>query len=185
MEDKEVRLLETIESSLRAPSLRRRFDETIERLAQTLTERPEDVMAWETVPLDSFTPPLPAEIRSAWIFTLRSGVATGAERHSNSHQRSLAYCGVGSVRTRTGSDWHSVSLASDPEAPIEARWASIPAGVWHEWIVGEEELTVLSFHTVPADELVEERPGEGDETGVQEMRYAERGHDTELGHERN
>ena len=174
MEDEEVRVLETIEASIVAPPLRRSFDETIERLARALAERPDEIMTWETIALDRFSPPLPAEIRSAWIFTLGAGVATGAERHSNSHQRSLAYRGSGAVRTRSDAAWQSVPLSSDPVGPIEARWASIPAGVWHEWVVGEEELTVLSFHTVPAAELVEERPAEGDESGMREMRYAER-----------
>jgi len=31
-------------------------------------------------------------------------------------------------------------------------------GTWHQAITGEAYWTVVSFHTVPSDELVEERP---------------------------
>ncbi|MEJ2086447.1 MAG: hypothetical protein P8Y44_12345 [Acidobacteriota bacterium] len=160
--------------SIRSSASRLDLDEILVRLARALVERPDDIMAWETLALERFSPPLPSEIRSAWIFTLRAGVASGAERHSNSHQRSLAYRGSGEVQTREGDDWQSFPLSSDSDLSIDRRWASIASGVWHQWVVGEEDLTVLSFHTVPADELVEERPAEDGETEVRQMRYADR-----------
>jgi len=174
LESKEVGFLERVEASIRSSASRLDLDAIIVGLARALVEHPDEIMAWETLALERFSPPLPTEIRSAWIFTLRAGVASGAERHSNSHQRSLAYRGSGEVQTREGGAWQSIPLSNDPDVPADRRWASIPAGVWHQWVVGEKDLTVLSFHTVPADELVEERPAEDGETGVRQMRYADR-----------
>ena len=174
MDNKEVGLLERLEQSIRTSALQRRFDEAIVRLDQALAERPDDIMAWETVSLDSFAPALPAEIRSAWIFTLRAGVSTGAERHPNSHQRSMSYRGAGEVQTRSDGEWRHFPLSSDPSTTLEERWASIPVGVWHQWSVGDENQTVLSFHTVAEDDLIEERPAEDSEAGVRQMKYADR-----------
>ena len=53
-------------------------------------------------------------------------------------------------------------LASSPDGPIESRWASIPAGTWHQAVVPDEDGVVVSFHTVPEGELVEERPDPDD-----------------------
>ena len=40
----------------------------------------------------------------------------------------------------------------------EERWLSIPPDTWHQGVVGDEDWVVVSFHTVPKTELVEERP---------------------------
>jgi hypothetical protein len=49
-------------------------------------------------------------------------------------------------------------MSSDPAAALEQRWISIPPSVWHQGIVGSENWAVVSFHTVPEHELIEERP---------------------------
>jgi hypothetical protein len=51
-------------------------------------------------------------------------------------------------------------LVSDFDAPLERRWTSIPRNVWHRPVIPKgANWVVVSFHTVPAIELVEERPG--------------------------
>jgi len=41
---------------------------------------------------------------------------------------------------------------------LEERWISIPSNTWHQGVVSDRDWVVVSFHTVPADELIEERP---------------------------
>ncbi|HEV3244339.1 MAG TPA: hypothetical protein VGZ31_07995 [Chthoniobacterales bacterium] len=56
--------------------------------------------------------------------------------------------------------WQSNILVSDADAPLEQRWVSIPQNVWHRPVIPEgADWAVVSFHTVPAPELIEERPG--------------------------
>ena len=56
--------------------------------------------------------------------------------------------------------WRSHVLVSDPSAPFEKRWISIPQNIWHRPVIPEgDDWVVVSFHTVPAEALIEERPG--------------------------
>jgi len=127
-------------------------------------------MAWEPIALETFGA-LPSAIRSGWVFILRAGSDTGAERHPNSHQRMMSFDGTGDLKTdaksaenevQTESEivWQSNLLVSDPQAPLERRWVSIPQNIWHRPAIPKgADWVVVSFHTVPAAELIEERPG--------------------------
>jgi len=77
--DSVILLLDEI---VREGSASTRVRETLERVQRQLaaTDGP---MAWETVPLSVFAKPLPGAVRSCWVFVLRAGAATGAERHPN------------------------------------------------------------------------------------------------------
>jgi hypothetical protein len=125
-------------------------------------------------------------IRSSWVFILRAGRNTGAERHPNSHQRMMSFEGsgdmqvgddeqtsdVGSQRSEGAIRWQSNVLVSDPDARLERRWISIPENVWHRPVVSKEpDWVVVSFHTVPAEELIEERPADVGAEGTRQMRY--------------
>jgi hypothetical protein len=64
------------------------------------------------------------------------------------------------VNSESEISWQSNILVSDPRAPVEGRWISIPPNVWHRPVIPKgEDWVVVSFHTVPANELIEERPG--------------------------
>jgi hypothetical protein len=74
------------------------------------------------------------------------------------------------MRTECDGEWRSNFLVSDPIAPLERRWISIPQNVWHRPVIGKEsDWVVVSFHTVPAEELIEERLDRKSET--RQMRY--------------
>ena len=76
----------------------------------------------------------------------------------------------GAVHARPDIVWQSNILVSDPEASLERRWISIPQNVWHRAVIPEgADWAVVSFHTVPAEELIEERPHSGG--GVKQMLY--------------
>ena len=111
--------------------------ETLRRVTQQLAASGA-LMAWEVVPRDDFGEGLPRSIRSCWIFVIRAGATTGAERHPNSHQRSFSLIGSGTFELRDGPEWRSHPLASAERANLEQRWVSIPASTWHRLLVGSE-----------------------------------------------
>jgi hypothetical protein len=160
--DKDNRMLASLEELVRRAPVRTSIDEAIGRLEPLLLADPGAQMAWETVPLSLYGPGLPEAIRSSWVFILRGGVTTGAERHPNSHQRTLSYRGSGDLQTKVKGRWRSHALVSDPRAPITKRWVSIPVNTWHQVVVRGGHWVVVSFHTVPAEQLIEERPGRDD-----------------------
>ena len=156
----ESRTLALLDRIARSAGVRARIDATAARLEQALRAAPSARMAWEDLPLAIFDPGLPASIRSAWVFVLRGGAVTGAERHPNSHQRTLSWRGEGDLQTRSAGDrWTSHRLESEAAGPLRRRWVSIPPGTWHQVAVPGEDWVVLSFHTAAAEDLVEERPG--------------------------
>ena len=135
-------------------------------------------MAWEPIPLTIYGSVLLSPIKSSWIFVLRAGANTGAERHPNSHQRMMSFQGSGDMQVQAGSSapnnegWQSNMLISDSDAPLEKRWISIPQNLWHRPIISKEgDWMVVSFHTVPAEELIEERPEGSGEDRAKQMRY--------------
>jgi hypothetical protein len=128
-------------------------------------------MTWEPVPLGTY-PELPGVIRSSWVFVLRKSATTGAERHPNSHQRVMSLRHAADLQTWEAGRWQSNVLVSDPTAAMERRWLSIPVNVWHQPVMADGDWTVVSFHTVEAAELIEERPtGKPDEPGTKQRRY--------------
>jgi hypothetical protein len=164
--------LEQLDAALRSEAAREQISPAVERVRAQLARNKEALMAWEPIPLSVFDRALPPQIRSAWVFVLRAGADTGAERHPNSHQRMMSFEGSGDIQAGTPGHWQSNVLVSDPEAPLERRWISIPPNVWHRPVIGaDEDWAVVSFHTVAADELIEERPAGH---GTRQMKYLER-----------
>jgi hypothetical protein len=167
--------LEVLDSILSSIEVRQRIEPIITRVRADLAHRREALMCWEPISLELFRRALPASIRSSWVFVLRAGADTGAERHPNSHQRMMSVHGTGDLQTEYDGKWRSNRLVSDPDASLEARWISIPPNVWHRPIIGDkQDWAVISFHTVPADELIEERAAPETTSGSRQMRYLDR-----------
>jgi hypothetical protein len=173
MDPKEVRILESLDAAVRSKTIKPKLDAIAARVEAKLRERAGDVLAWESVPLDLYADPLPQGIGSSWVFILRAGTTTGAERHPNSHQRMMSYRGSGDFQTRTESEWRSHLLQSDPSLPLEEKWISIPPFVWHQAVVPAENWVVVSFHTASEEDLIEERPSQNDSTV--RRKYSEEG----------
>jgi hypothetical protein len=167
--------LEALDSALRSDRVREHIRSIVVRVREQLAQRKDALMTWEPFPLEILQKTLPPEIRSAWIFALRAGADTGAERHPNSHQRMMSFEGSGDMQTGEPGNWQSNVLVSDPEAPLERRWISIPAKIWHRPVIdAKADWAVVSFHTVPAEELIEERPNDRREAGTRQMKYLEK-----------
>ena len=175
MTAEERSLLETLDAIVGSEEIRAKIHPIVERVRAELARNEKAQMTWEPIPLTVFGRALPHEIRSAWVFVLRAGADTGAERHPNSHQRMMTFEGSGDMRTEDGGQWQSNVLVSNPEAPLEQRWISIPQNVWHRPVVGSDaDWTVVSFHTVPAEELIEEKQDENSKDGTKQMKYFEK-----------
>jgi hypothetical protein len=150
--------------------VRARIEPIVERVRADLAGKPDALMAWEPIALETFGA-LPPSLQSGWVFILRADTDTGAERHPNSHQRMMTFTGTGDMKIDakgTPNDveaeseiaWHSHILVSEPDAPLERRWISIPKNIWHRPVIPKgADWVVVSFHTVSPEELIEERPG--------------------------
>jgi hypothetical protein len=167
--------LESIDVVLQSETVREQIRPIVARVRTELARKKDALMTWEPIPLTVFDRALPREIRSAWVFVLRASADTGAERHPNSHQRMMTFEGSGDMQTGEPGQWQSNILISNPEAPLEKRWISIPQNSWHRPIVGAEaDWTVVSFHTVLAEELIEEKLDDSTTDGTKQMKYLER-----------
>jgi hypothetical protein len=163
--------LETLDKIVRSEQVNAQIQPIVERVRAELARKTDALMAWESIALATFGDELPPEIRSGWVFILRAGSDSGAERHPNSHQRMMTLGGTGDMKIDakgTPHDvaeesevvWQSNILVSDPDAPLKRRWISIPQNIWHRPVIPlGTDWVVVSFHTVPATELIEERPG--------------------------
>jgi hypothetical protein len=172
-DEREEKVLEFLDRILQGKPVRAFLDAVVARVEQQLRADPAAVMAWESVPLDVYGTPLPGDIRSSWVFILRADVATGDERHPNSRQRMVSYRGAGDLQTRLGECWESHRLDSDPRLPLRRRSVSVPENVWHQAVTPAANWAVVSFHTVPDEELVEERPGPASPGSTQRRKYLE------------
>jgi hypothetical protein len=166
VDDRTLTELQTLASN---ESVTRALSPVIARVERALAAGPEEPQAWEPVPLETFGAALPDAIESCWIFLLRSRGRFGAERHPNSHQRSLALRGSATFELREGAEWVRHTVAAPESAVRGERAISIPAGTWHRIEIGPENFLSLSFHTVPARELIEETPV-GDDLAVTRKR---------------
>ncbi len=174
---KDRSLLERLDAIVGSEEIRAQIYPIVERVRTALARNQKAQMTWELIPLTIYGGALPSEIRSSWVFVLRAGATTGAERHPNSHQRMMSFEAAGDLQVQTGADggqgqWQSNFLVSDPDAPLEGRWISIPRNVWHQVVVPEgRDWVVVSFHTVLPEELIEERPDSNDAGGTKQMLY--------------
>jgi hypothetical protein len=172
MRPEERSLLDALDAVLRSERIQKQIRPIVERVRANLARKKDALMTWEPIALNVFASALPSEIRSAWIFVLRAGADTGAERHPNSHQRMMTFAGNGDMQIGEPGNWQSNVLISDPEAPLEQRWISILPNTWHRPVVGKDaDWTVVSFHTVPAEELIEEKPDDSSKGGTKQMKY--------------
>jgi hypothetical protein len=164
--------LDSLDTALRSENVREQIRPIVERVRAELARNTAALMAWEPIPLTLFGRALPPEIGSAWVFVLRAAADTGVERHPNSHQRMMSFEGCGDLQTGEPGHWQSNVLVSNPEASLEQRWISIPQNVWHRPVVGaDSDWVVVSFHTVLAEELIEERPDSRSKHRTRQMKY--------------
>lgn len=135
-----------------------RFVATLARVAAALEASPREPQAWAALPPELLTPDFPSEIRSCWVFMLRGGATFGAERHPNSHQRSVALRGTATFEVLEDNVWAPRPIAGGGNDPLGNRWISIPPNTWHRIQIGPDTFVSCSFHTAEAAALIEETP---------------------------
>jgi hypothetical protein len=167
----DTELLQQLDDLLRRDAMIAQIGQVVRHVERKLVADPAAVMAWEPIPLAIYGTALPAGLLSSWVFILRAGATTGAERHPNSHQRVVAWRGSGDLQVWAEDHWISNLLTDDPDAPVAARWASIAPDVWHQAVVASRDWAVVSFHTVTAHELIEERPTADDFADTRQRHY--------------
>jgi hypothetical protein len=153
----ELQILQSLDEAIRASRAASALAGLVAEVTALLKRDPAQRLAWRTVPLDIYDP-LPDGIASSWVFVLRAGCSSGAERHPNSIQRVMSYGGHADMRTWNGDRWVSNHLISNPAAKLEDRWLSIPVNVWHRPVMSEVDWAVVSFHTASDRDLIEELP---------------------------
>ena len=150
-------ILESLDRSIRTPRASSALSNLVAEVAALLSSDSTTRLAWRAVPLDIYDD-LPSGIASSWVFALRAGCSSGAERHPNSIQRVMSLQGRADMRTWDGKRWVSNLLRSEATLPLENRWLAIPANIWHRPIMAEVDWVVVSFHTASDTELIEELP---------------------------
>jgi mannose-6-phosphate isomerase-like protein (cupin superfamily) len=116
--------------------------------ARNLLATSREPFGWRFIDLDAGH--LPDGIRSGAIFVLPAGT-TPAHHHPNSVQHMRVLTGQGVVTLRPAQH-EPARYGVGRERP----WLVIPQGVVHQFeIPPEAELVVLSFHTVPEEDLLE------------------------------
>jgi hypothetical protein len=164
-------ILKTLETAVRSPGAAAFIRALADRLDRALAQGSASPMAWDTVPLELYGDSLPPLIRSSWVFILRAGTSSGAQRHPNSHQRTISYRGSGDLQLWAEGRWRSHPLLSEPSGAIEDCCVSIPPNTWHQAVVPAEHWIVVSFHTAGAQELIEETGDPGTESVTRQRRY--------------
>jgi hypothetical protein len=147
-----------ISRALKSSRVRVALAPALARVQSALAGLPGQPQAWEPVPLDSLGLAVPREIQSCWIFVLRAGATFGAERHPNSHQRTVALAGTALFEVFVDGGWSPWAVDGGPGASELGSTISIPPSLWHRIKIGPEDFLSISFHTVRADQLIEETP---------------------------
>jgi hypothetical protein len=148
-------VLVTLDERGRANAAMEAFSPLVANLVGRLRERPDLPQAWRPIDTADLAIELPTGVVSAWLFVLRPRTTFPSERHPNSWQRSLALRGRATFELYCDGAWSGHILDGDG-AMLTERGMSIPPGVWHRIEVGVEPFVSLSFHTVKADDLIEE-----------------------------
>jgi len=135
---------------------------TLARVERALADNPDQPQAWEPLTVDALPFKVPEGIRSCWVFVLRAGPSFGAERHPNSHQRTVALSGDALFELFNDDSWSQRPIRARNGEKDSASALSIPPSVWHRITVGHMNFVSMSFHTIPAEQLIEETPVEED-----------------------
>lgn len=148
----ERHLMARLSAAVHRPAVRAQLLEMAARLRRELEASPALKSTQADVPLSIYDGDLGPMIGSSWVFVLRARHDHPAERHPNSIQRMFALDSPGAMEVWDGKRWRRHDLLPDPGDP----GLSIPAYCWHRPARLDDVWAVVSFHTVPPAELIEE-----------------------------
>ena len=148
----EADLMRRLSGLVHEEQTRARLQELALRLRDELQSQPDSKSTAAVVPLELYGDFLPGDVRSSWVFVLRENYDHPAERHPNSIQRMFALDSAGAMEVWEDGAWRHRPLSPGADDP----GLSIPAYAWHRPARLGNLWGVVSFHTVPAAELIEE-----------------------------
>ena len=90
--EQEESILQHLDDAIRQPRAAKLLAAIADDVDQSLESDANTRLAWKSIPLSVYDD-LPDGIASSWIFSLRAGSSSGAERHPNSVQRFMSYRG--------------------------------------------------------------------------------------------
>lgn len=169
--EEDMNIIKELDNIVRDSLVKELVNSFTKKAEEKLRQNPESDIQWLSIPFGLFEGRLPDCIKSGWVFVIRKGVATDPERHPESRQRMMSYKGSGDMQTWDGKRWLSRNMVSNEEEPLGKRWISIPQNEFHYAVTKEVNWVVVSFHTVNANELVEERASIDDLSKVQKQKY--------------
>jgi len=129
-------------------------DESVVEIIAHLKEtvgRSEGPFVWTVI--EPLPGGLPENIRSVWIFVLKSGVPSGCHYHPNSVQHMAVVEGSG--RSVVAGRSREMLEYANTGHPLEDIWYVIEPGEEHEFFPEGGDMVVISFHTCEAHELEE------------------------------
>lgn len=153
----ELQLLSTLDSLVFQPDALATIEQLANELTQQLQSKPTAAFARAELAISLFGAALPAEAKSSNVYVIRPGVSSGIERHPNSHQHSMSLRGEGTFALGLAGERCEHRLQGKASGAIARRWVSIPPQTWHEAIAGSGLWTVVTFHTAPDREIINER----------------------------
>ena len=115
--------------------------------------RTSEPFVWTVLDLAALRCPVPANIRSAWIFVLARDIGSGCHFHPNSIQHMVMVEGQG--RSEIAGETRTMTRFGGPGHSLEAQWSVIGEGVPHEFFPEQRDMVVISFHTAAAQDLEE------------------------------
>ncbi len=127
-------------------------DETVQHVIHRLKEEignAAEPFIWHCIDPADYQQLLPIDIRSIWIFVLKKDVPSIEHFHPNSTQYTVMVEGKGRVKL-AGEFTPLRNFEEDTTS-----WLVIPPHTNHEFYPEGDDIVVISFHTVPADQLIE------------------------------
>ncbi len=154
--DRNIQIGRVVTDLIRPDTVKLHLAEASEKAKAILAANPSQRAASVVLPLELFGRYLPYELKSCRLSVMRGGTAYLIERHPNAEQYVLSIEGKGSIRVQSNNDWVVSNLVSGPGVGLFDRWHKVPMNTWHQPAPGEEDWTVVAFHTAPANELKDE-----------------------------
>jgi quercetin dioxygenase-like cupin family protein len=127
----------------------------VESLKKEIVESAEPFI-WKVLP-DQLLRKNSAGVRSGWIFVLKPNINSPAHTHPNSVQYTTFIEGSGKIQIRE--ERHTICNFS--KQGNQQAWYVIPKNVSHSVNTRDDPVVVFSFHTCPAEELIEVETSSG------------------------
>ena len=148
-------LMAQLDTALQQPAVQEALHGALAQARASLAQSDDE---WHSIPvaMQVYGDNLPDAIRSSRVVVFRAGASGRYERHPNSEQFVCVVAGAVDIQTLDDGRWKANPKSADA-ADVSTRWSYVPQDVWHHPVVGGDSgCEIVAFHTVTADELIDE-----------------------------